>query len=308
MLLNEPKIAVLLAAYNGMRWIAEQLASIQAQVGVAVHIYISVDPSSDGTEAWCAGYARQYPNVTLLPPTGQCGGAARNFFHLIRNADLQAYDLVALSDQDDIWHTDKLQRAALFLAESDASAYSSNVVAFWPDGRRQRLDKAQHQVEWDHYFEAAGPGCTYVLENSFALYLQRTVREQWIPLQNVTLHDWFIYALARCNGYSWHIDSVASMDYRQHPNNQVGANVGTAALLSRYRTIRSGWWFGQVKLIENLVNLSHSPEQRPSWRRLSRKDLIRLCLSASKCRRRTRDQLLFRALCLVTAAIGAKVL
>ena len=56
---KHPKVAVLLAAYNGMQWIEEQLASILGQSAVDVTVYISIDPSTDGTEAWCAAYAAQ---------------------------------------------------------------------------------------------------------------------------------------------------------------------------------------------------------------------------------------------------------
>jgi rhamnosyltransferase len=307
MLLTNKKILVLLAAYNGTAWIEEQLTSIQAQIGVTVHILISVDASTDGTEAWCYDYARNHLNVTLLPPSEPCGGAARNFFHLLRDADFNGFDLIALSDQDDRWYRDKLARAAAYLAENSAKAYSSNVVAFWPNGKIRLINKSQPQVRWDGYFEAAGPGCTYVLDKSFAAHLQNIIKQHWIELQKVTLHDWFIYAVARGHGYGWHVDAKPSMDYRQHEKNQVGANVGLRALLLRYQTIRNGWWFGQVKLIERLVNQNCPNATRPQWRALNRIDLLALGLHASQCRRRVRDQWLFRVSCLISAVIGAKV-
>jgi rhamnosyltransferase len=299
-----PKIAVLLAAYNGMQWIEAQLKTIQAQAGVEVHLIISVDPSSDGTDAWCETYAAAHTNVSLLPPGERCGGAARNFFHLIRNANFDGFDFIALSDQDDLWNEHKLERAAKYLNSHSADAYSSNVTAFWPDGRTQLLDKAQPQVKWDYYFEAAGPGCTYVLKNSFASFLQHQVSANWINIQKVTLHDWYIYALARSNGYLWHIDTASGLNYRQHENNQFGANIGFRAILSRYRKIRSGWWFGQVRLIESLANHGKSENQRPAWRVLTRFDLMALVLKGGICRRRTRDKMLFIMLCYISMVIG----
>lgn len=300
------KIAVLLAAYNGMLWIEEQLASIQAQINVEIRIFISVDASTDGTAEWCLDYAKKHTNVSLLPPTDRGGGAAVNFFHLIREADIDEFDFVAFSDQDDHWHRDKLLRATTFLSANHTNAYSSNVTAFWPDGTTQLLDKAQKQVKWDHYFEAAGPGCTYVLDKSLSSFLKSQVKKSWPQLQSVTLHDWYIYALARSHGYTWYIDPVASMDYRQHENNQVGANVGLKALIARYQIIRNGWWFGQVKLIETLTSQQSSNRKRPYWQKLGRIDLIRLSVSARHCRRRPRDQLLFAILCLMTAVIGPR--
>jgi rhamnosyltransferase len=307
MLSAQPKIAVLLAAYNGMQWIEEQLASIQAQERVEVHIFISDDSSTDGTGAWIDAYAARHPNVTSLPPIEPCGGAARNFFHLLRDADLGSFDLVALADQDDRWHTDKLDRAASILANGSAAVYSSNVTAFWPDGRIQLLDKAQEQVQWDHYFEAAGPGCTYVMTNGFCTFLKECIHAEWHAIQEITLHDWYIYALARCNGYTWHIDTQSTLEYRQHLGNQVGANVGASALLSRYKTIRNGWWFAQVKLIESQVNIQKPDLYRPSWRSLGRRQIFLLGLQANRCRRRTRDRLLFSGLCMLTAIIGAQI-
>lgn len=307
MLSTTPRVAVLLAAYNGMQWIEEQLSTIQQQQGVRVHILISVDPSTDGTDQWCSAYGAQHANVTLTPPLERCGGAARNFFHLIDKVDLSGFDYIAFADQDDHWHLDKLKRATLFLSENPVDAYSSNVVAFWPDGHRQLLDKAQPQVTWDHFFEAAGPGCTYVLKQGLANYVQQEIRAHWGAVQAVTLHDWFIYAMARAQGYRWYIDPIPGMDYRQHLQNQVGANVGMSALVARFRTIRSGWWFGQVRLIENLVNHDKPPTERPRWRQLGRLQLIGLACAARRCRRRSRDQWLFRLLSVLSAVLGANV-
>ena len=304
----EPNIAILLAAYNGMQWIEEQLDSIQAQEGVNVHIFISVDASTDGTYEWGQNYARFCKNVTLLPPSEFSRGAARNFFRLLRDTPLNDFDLVAFADQDDRWHPNKLARAAAELATNVTQAYSSNVTAFWPDGAIRLLDKAQAQTKWDHYFEAAGPGCTYVLTKPFAVFVQQRVTLQWGALREVALHDWYIYALARTHGFRWYVDPVPSMDYRQHTRNEFGANVGIQALAERYRRIRNGWWFGQIKRIENLVNHDRPPVERPSWRKLRRSDFLWLSINAGQCRRATKDRILFRVLCITLAVLGVKVI
>ena len=48
-----PKVAVLLAIYNGMKWIQEQLYALFNQVGADVTIFISVDPSTNINEVFC---------------------------------------------------------------------------------------------------------------------------------------------------------------------------------------------------------------------------------------------------------------
>lgn len=284
-----PEVAVLLAAYNGMSWIEEQLASILAQSGVHVSIFISVDPSTDGTEGWCAEYASNHPNVTLLPAAGPFKGAARNFFRLLRDVDFSESDFVSFSDQDDIWYPDKLERAIAKLRSDDVDGYSSNVVAFWPNGRRMLVDKAQPQVQWDHLFEAAGPGCTYVLKPALAAGFKKLVVEEWSRVQDVALHDWFCYAYARSHGFRWFIDPVPGMDYRQHASNHVGVNAGFKQSVARFKRMWQGWWFTQIYLIEALVIPGPLPglPQVP----FSRVGLLRYAMSANKFRRRRRDQI-----------------
>lgn len=298
-----PKVAVLLAAYNGMRWIEEQLESILRQSGVDLTVYISIDPSNDGTKGWCSAFSAKYPQVKLLPDAGPFGGAARNFFRLIRDVALDDYDFVAFSDQDDVWHSDKLRRSIDVLRGRGVDAYSSNVTAFWPDGKKMLLDKAQDQVAWDFLFEAAGPGCTYVFSKKLFTALKAKLLEKWVGLQSVSLHDWYFYAFARSHGYSWYIDPVPTMNYRQHDNNQVGANTGVDQLFARLKKIRSGWWFSQVRLITELVGLENHPFVR-KWLLLRRPHLLILSLSASQCRRRLRDKFYFFFVCCITAVIG----
>lgn len=302
---KHPKVAVLLAAYNGMQWIEEQLTSILGQSAVDVTVYISIDPSTDGTEAWCAAYAAKHPEVLVLPAAGSFGGASRNFFRLIRDVDFEGYDFVAFADQDDVWHPDKLQRATHVIQTRQVDAYSSNVTAFWPDGKTHLLDKAQPQVEWDFLFEAAGPGCTYVMSKSLADSLKASMLANWQLLQDVSLHDWYFYAFARSHSYRWYIDPEPSMDYRQHERNQVGANKGLSPLIARYKTIHDGWWFNQIRLIARLVGQCADPFVR-AWVGLRRIQLMKLSFSAWRCRRRVRDKVFFFCICWATALIGKK--
>ncbi len=301
--MNPIKVAILLAAYNGMSWLEQQIESILLQRGVNVRIFISIDPSSDGTEALCADLAVRHECITVLSVGERYGGAACNFYRLMRDVDLEPFDFVAFSDQDDIWFPDKLERATNILGSGSHSAYSSNVTAFWPDGRAVLLNKSQPQVAWDHLFEAAGPGCTYVFTRVLAQHLKQSMLAHWRLLQQVSLHDWFCYAFARSHQYAWFIDPVPSMLYRQHEHNQVGANTGLSTLIARYKMIHDGWWFNQVSLIAQLVGVESDPVVR-SWLKLGRWQLIRLSMSASKCRRRCRDKSLFFVTCWLTAIIG----
>jgi len=300
-----PRVAICFAAFNGMRWIEEQLNSILAQSSADVTVFVSVDKSSDGTEQWVDRRAATDRRIVVLPHGERFGGAGRNFFRLLRDVDFSGFDYVGFADQDDYWFETKLARAHEMLQQTGADAYSSNVIAFWPSGRRLLIDKSQPQKKWDFLFEAAGPGCTYVMKSAFACALKTRICEQWEVMQRVSLHDWFAYAFARAHGYRWIIDEQPGMLYRQHAGNQVGVNEGWQALLRRAHKIWDGWWLGQAVLIARLVGMGEDPFVR-SWRAPSRLAALKLAFRAVECRRRTRDQLLFALSCLTLVIAGSR--
>ncbi|WP_298208118.1 glycosyltransferase [Acidovorax sp.] len=292
-----PRILVLLAAFNGAAFLPEQIASILKQNAVNVHIVLSIDRSNDGTEAWAMQMTQRDPRVSVLPAAGVFGSAAPNFFRLIRDADPASFNYVALADQDDLWHPNKLARACQQLQHTGAAGYSSNVIAFWSNGKEAVIDKAQPQQAWDFLFEGAGPGCTFVLTRQLALELQTWIRDHAKAIQPIGFHDWLIYAWTRAQGYMWMIDVHPHMHYRQHSTNQIGANTGLRAILLRATYIANGWGLGQASLIAQLIGLETHPFVA-SWRRGQRIGLLRLALNASHCRRRRRDQVLFFLMCL----------
>ena len=298
-----PTVAVCLAAFNGTRWLTEQLDSIFKQTGVVVKVFVSVDHSSDGTEELVNQRASEDNRIVVLPH-GECfGGAARNFFRLLRDVDFSSFDYVSFSDQDDVWFSDKLVQAHVVLEYSGADAYSSNVVAFWSSGCKKLIIKSQPQRRWDFLFEAAGPGCTYVMKVKLVQAIQSLLRERWDEMQEVGLHDWFSYAFARANGYRWIIDDSAKILYRQHDENQVGVNAGWRAFVHRVRKVLNGWGLTQAALIAQLVGLDGDPFVK-HWLGGGRCGVLWLVLHARQCRRRGRDRLLFALSCLALCVVG----
>lgn len=302
---NKPQIVVLLAAYDGKSWLKEQVDSISRQENINIFIYISIDPSTDNTEFLCHQLAEQNSNITVLPDIGKFGSAAPNFFRLIRDVDFSNFDYVAFADQDDIWHSDKLSRAVQMLTKHDCDGYSSNFTAFWPDGRKKLINKAQPQVEWDYLFQSPGPGCTFVLTKKLALELQAFVRNNKESMSSVWLHDWFIYAFARSHSYKWYIDKYSSMLYRQHENNQVGVNTGYKAFLYRMHFVLSGKALEQSVLLARLCGLASHPFVN-RWCDLSRSGFFYLAFNAYKCRRKSSEKILFLLSCLLLSVIGHK--
>jgi rhamnosyltransferase len=288
-MLNPPKIAVCLAAFNGKHHIAEQLKSLLNQVDVEVTIYVSVDLSSDNTVALVKSFCKNDLRVVLLNESERYGSAAKNFFSLLRNSQFEAFDYVALSDQDDIWQEDKLSHAVQKIQQNKVDAYSSNVTAFWPNGKQKLINKSQTQQQFDYMFESAGPGCTFVITKRVALELQQFLITNQDKCQQVALHDWFIYAFARSKGFKWFIDSESYMLYRQHADNVVGANVGFKAKLVRWEKLREGWLIKQTLLIAGILGFTEAwPISK--LKRYSFLDRLVLIVNVRKLRRRLRDR------------------
>jgi rhamnosyltransferase len=286
---NKPKITVLLATFNGGTYLIEQLESIKSQLNVDVFIVASDDYSSDHTLE-LLNEACGFDCKLILLTKSKLGSAAANFFRLLRDADLTYVDYVALSDQDDVWHEDKLIHAITLINKRNVDAYSSNVTAFWHNGKHKLIHKAQTQQQFDYMFESAGPGCTFVLTKKVALDLQKFLIANQEKCQQVALHDWFIYAFVRSRGFKWFIDSESHMLYRQHADNVVGANVGLKAKLVRWEKLREGWLIKQALLIADILGYSNAwPVNK--LKRYNLLDRLVLIVNVKKLRRRLRDRL-----------------
>ena len=296
------KSLVLLAAYNGEQFISQQLQTVLNQTNKPYKIFINIDQSDDKTESIVQGFAKKNPEIQILNLNKRFGSAAANFINLIINVDLTDIDYIALADQDDIWKEDKLEKAIQKL-EQGFDGYSSNVQAFWEDGQKKIIKKNQAQQKFDHLFESAGPGCTFVMNKKLALKLQQFLKNgRFNQLDNY--HDWLIYAFARTHGFKWYIDSYPGVDYRQHSSNVFGTNVGIKAFISRTNRVLAGE--GVDFAFQLMKELKVQDPFIQSLFPISRLNLLKLALKAKCCRRRFLDQIYFFFACILLAIIFPK--
>jgi rhamnosyltransferase len=303
-----PRILVLMATYEGAKWIGEQIDSILNQRLVNVQIVIRDDGSSDATTVDVARLAANDRRITLSVAEAPSGSAAQNFFALIRMNEAARFDYVALSDQDDIWAIDKLQRSAAALRQSGGCAASSSVIAVWPDGRLRLLTQKTVPTKSDFLFEGAGQGCTFLLAAPFYARLRSFLIEQMPLTHPIHYHDWSIYALARTWQLRWTFIPDATLKYRQHASNDTGARGGISGIALRIRRIRSGWYRAQLMAISQLCHAAAPSDpvisdwnqllqDPPSWRR--RFGIA--CTSLAGGRRRLSDNMVLIA----SALLGA---
>jgi rhamnosyltransferase len=292
------KVAVLLASYNGGRFIADQLSTIRSQTGVSVSLYVRDDGSTDDTVYRIRAEAAHDEAVVLVDTGGdETGSAARNFLRMLSTVDLGDADYVALADQDDLWLSGKLQRAIECMRQSGAGGYSSNLHAFHNDGAKQPWPLLKHgpQKKFDHFFQGASAGCTYVLTRACAEALRDWLHGVDFPADLGISHDWLIYAFVRHRHLGWFCDDRALILYRQHGGNVYGANRGLPDLLARVGMLRNRWYRQHILWVASQLDLTSDEEALVKRiRRLSPIDRLWLCARANQLRRRPRDVLMLR--------------
>jgi glycosyltransferase involved in cell wall biosynthesis len=215
-------LAVVMATYNGARWLPEQLDSILAQTRLPDRLIVSDDGSSDGSLELLERFAESAPiPVTLL--TGPGSGLADNFWHAVSHA---SEDLIAWADQDDVWHADKLLRCqqALERHGCDFVSHSARTVderlqplgGRYPDYRRELCRRT---LEGDPRQVPSG----------FASMFRRELLERvdWPgrPTSHQTRrqmnHDHVVSLLAFARGTRCELPEVLA-SYRQHGGNAAG--------------------------------------------------------------------------------------
>ena len=219
---------LLLATYNGVRYLHKQLQSVESQTLPVAGITVRDDGSTDGSEVLVQKWAEDRPNVRWLQ--GPRLGAAKSFLALLDGCE-DEYDYFAFADQDDVWLPDKIERAVFCLSRKGAdepAMYCSRVEYVDESLRHVAYSKIPKKVGFANALvENVAIGCTVVLNRSARSLIRRGVPKQ------VLMHDWWCYLVISAFGKVV-FDERPSMKYRQHASNAIG---GTS---SRVELIRQG--------------------------------------------------------------------
>ena len=253
------KILIVLASYNGAKYIKEQIDSILNQESVFIDIMVFDDCSTDTTIEVLKSYSANN-NVKVYKREKGTGNAPRNFFDAIQSLSeelVNSYDFVAFSDQDDIWYPNKIFEACKMLKNEQSSLYFSN-LNLWDESTNYKsiIKKDFSQKEYDFLFEGGSAGCTYVFTNDFCLSLKNVLKTTNYYEWKFLSHDWFVYFHARNNGFKVSIDGNAYITYRIHANNSYGQvnRMSMAAIKERLNYIKNGWYFIHIKQFKTYLN------------------------------------------------------
>lgn len=233
-------ISVALCTHNGASYIEEQLASILQQTVPATEIVLSDDASTDDTVArartMLAGYP-DGPQLVVLTNSPALGVTA-NFESALRAC---TGDLIALSDQDDVWYPDRLERAAAAFEEEPSMELlfaDARLVDAAGDPLGDTLFAALGISTEDLASFSSGAGFELLLRRNLAtgatMTIARSLLARALPIPGEWVHDEWLAVLAASTD-SARVSTAAVIDYRQHGANQIG--VRRASLATKVRKV-----------------------------------------------------------------------
>lgn len=209
-----PLISVVLATYNGEQFIEKQLDSILAQTYSNIEIIIVDDCSSDNTQAIVHKYASQN-NCIYLYPNEQNIGYVKNFE---KGMLLAKGDFIAPSDQDDIWHLEKLTTLYNQI-ESHEIIYSNSELI---DAEGELLDKKMSDLRRQRGYDDCLMYAIGSWAPGHAMLIRKALVVRAAPFPVVMSHDLWLGFVATCKGAIKYLDTPL-VYYRQHAANVFGA-------------------------------------------------------------------------------------
>jgi len=222
------KVQVLLATYNGERFLREQVDSILGQDYPALKILARDDGSRDGTAAILAEYAANFPNRFAVLASRQPSGTAKgNFLRLMQSAHAE---YICFADQDDVWLPDKVSRSMAAMKDLERQRGSGIPLLVFSDlrvvdeqlrtiapsmWRQMKIDAGSGQRLERLIGRSVATGCTMLVNRRMIEFARKMPDE-------APMHDRWIALLAAAMGASA-IVAAPTVLYRQHGGNVIGA-------------------------------------------------------------------------------------
>jgi glycosyltransferase involved in cell wall biosynthesis len=222
------RVSVALCTHNGSRYVETQLKSILGQATPPDEIVLSDDASTDDTVSIArevlARAGTTAPDLTVLV-NSEALGVTKNFEQAIRAC---TGDLIALSDQDDSWHRNRLARVIPeFDAREDLDLVFTDADLVGADG--ESLDRTLFGVleisEADLRAVNSGNAFSVFVRRNIAtgatVMFRRRLLERALPFPSSWVHDEWLAIIAAATG---NLDAIAEplIDYRQHAANAIG--------------------------------------------------------------------------------------
>ena len=236
-------IDIIMATYNGEKYIKEQLDSIFSQTVTDWRLIVSDDCSRDKTVAIVKEYQKNFPEKIILVENKKPSGSAQNnFFNAVKYATA---DYIMFADQDDVWLPRKIEETFRVMQSLELK-YGTNIPLLVHtdlkvvDESLNIINESifdMQKMDWQRcsfnnlLVQNIVTGCTILGNKKLFSYLQT------IP-QHAVMHDMWLALIAAAFGQIGFLNKSTIL-YRQHGKNANGAqNVRSLAYLV-YRIFNS---------------------------------------------------------------------
>ncbi len=267
---NSPSIDVLLATYNGARYLRPQIESILDQEDVSFRILVRDDGSADETPAVIEDYRRTKPDRIIHVSGSDHLGVVGSFASLLREAKAP---YAALSDQDDVWVPHKLRTLLGVMRDLESRHGIGTPLLVHSDLTVvDETLRERHSSFWRYSgFDPRSTSLARLLiKNTVtgcASLVNRALIELALPIPQAALvHDYWLALVARAAGRVGIVEEPL-MAYRQHARNTIGARpYRLKSLLERLAPGFALWDMGalrrQAAALSERCHASIAPEYR----------------------------------------------
>ncbi len=229
------KVIVLMATYEGERYICQQMDSILGQTLKELKLKVSDDGSKDKTREILKEYRNQYPDRIVLKHRVQEGdyqnkeqvsGAAMNFFWLLAQA---SGDYILFSDQDDVWKREKAEKLLKHMKKLEKRLGKDYPILVHSDMEVTDEDlnmTAPSFFDYQHCNPKRTSFAEVLVENPVTgggAMINKALADLLLKVPEACcMHDWWMALTASCFGTISCIREPL-YQYRQHENNVLGA-------------------------------------------------------------------------------------
>lgn len=228
---KEPSVAILMTTFNGQKFLAEQLNSIESQLHRNWKLIVSDDGSSDKTLSILKSYQKLWGKSKLIIRRGPQKTFSHNFLSLATDKKIKA-DFYAYCDQDDVWLPNKLSVAIKALQKESLKKpllYCGRTLYVDKHLKIQGLSPLYNKppVFQNALVQSIAGGNTMVFNNHTKKNLEN------MGIKEIISHDWWTYLLVTAVGGKVIYDEYPQILYRQHEAGLIGANTSIFEILSR---------------------------------------------------------------------------
>ena len=219
----DEQIDILMATYNGEKYLKKQIDSILNQTYSNIRLIISDDSSTDRTREIIKEYEKKDKRVYIYYQENNLG-YIKNFEFLLTKVKSNIY---MLSDQDDIWLPNKVENTYNFLQKQNADMVFTDLIVV--DEKEEVINKSFNNLmnltkkinktinsKEIVYLYNCVTGCTIM---GISKLINKILP---IPTNSKhVLHDHWIALVSSMNGKIAYLPE-GTIKYRQHNNNQIG--------------------------------------------------------------------------------------